>query len=472
MDLPRRIREFVRRHDLIDADTRVLAAVSGGSDSVALVHLLHALADAGELHLIGVVHFNHQLRAAADEDERFAAGIAASLDLPFICDREDVAARAARDGRSLEDAAHTARHAFFARARVNAGASVVALGHTRDDQAETVLLRLLRGAGPRGLAGMHPRNGPVVRPLLTCRREELRAWLAERQLPFREDETNHDVSIPRNRIRGELLPLLQARFNPGIVEVLADQADLARDAVGWMDAAAADLDAAIVRRSRTTDGAARCEIDVEGLGAAPVALQRALLWRLMSEVAAPRPIGYGHVEAARRLIGEPGGTRVDLPGQRLQRIAAKVVLTGRAPGALGRPAPEAGTVFRFPLSIPGEVVLADAGWAVSADASESAIVSTVQGPDVAQVRRDLCNGRLAVRNRRPGDRFRPVGLDGQKKLQDYFVDRKVARERRDTVPLVVDDSDRIVWVAGFGIDEAFRVTDPTQAVVILKLRQA
>src|SRR3954451_3496842 len=472
MDLSRRVREVVRQHDLIGADTRVLAAVSGGSDSVALVHLLRALADAGELRLGGVAHFHHQLRASADADEGFAASIAASLDLPFICDREDVAARAAREGRSLEDAGHAGRHAFFARARETAGATVVALGHTRDDQAETVLLRLLRGAGSRGLAGMHPRNGLIVRPLLGCRREELRAWLAERQLPFRDDETNDDVSIPRNRIRAELLPLLQARFNPAIVDVLADHADLARDAMGWTDASAADLDAALVRRSHTPDGAARCEIDVEGLRAAPVALQRALLWRVMTEVAGPRPIAYDHVEAARRLIEGPGDTRVDLPGQRVQRIAARVVLTGRVPGALGRPAPDQRTVFRFPLSIPGEVVLADAGWAVSADASARAIVSSIEGPDVAQVRGDLCNGALAVRNRRPGDRFRPVGLDGQKKLQDYFVDRKVARERRDRVPLVVDEHDRIVWVAGFGIDAAFRVTDPPKAVVILKLRQA
>src|SRR3954463_11298998 len=206
MDLPRRIREFVRRHDLIDADTRVLAAVSGGSDSVALVHLLRALADAGELRLIGVAHFNHQLRASADADERFAASIAASLDLPFICDREDVAARAAREGRSLEDAGHDARHAFFARARETAGATVVALGHTRDDQAETVLLRLLRGAGSRGLASMYPRAGIVIRPLLDSARADVQAFLDHHGIPSLHDESNDDVAIPRNRIRAELLP--------------------------------------------------------------------------------------------------------------------------------------------------------------------------------------------------------------------------------------------------------------------------
>jgi tRNA(Ile)-lysidine synthase len=215
------------------------------------------------------------------------------------------------------------------------------------------------------------------------------------------------------------------------------------------------------------------EIDLDAQRGAPLALRRALLWRVMSEVAGPRPIAFGHIDAALRLIDEHGDAGIDLPGQRLERIGGSVVLTGRAAGAEGRQAPdEAPNLFRFPLSIPGEVVLPAAGWVVSADTGASAIVSNGPGKDTALVRRDLCRGSLAVRNRRPGDRFRPVGLDGQKKLQDYFVDRKVARGQRDSVPLVVDETDRIVWVAGFGIDEAFRVTDPAQPVIILKLRRA
>ena len=472
-----RVRQFVRQHDLISAGTRVVAAVSGGSDSVALVHLLRALADAGELHLAGIAHFNHQLRPSADADQRFVEDLAASLGRPCFGGREDIRSRAERTGQSIELAARTARYAFYDDARRHYPADVVALGHTRDDQAETVLLRLMRGAGPRGLAGMHPRHEPVVRPLLGCRREELRAWLAERQLPFVEDETNADVGIPRNRVRAELMPLLAERFNPGIVDVLADQAELARDASALMDALAAELDGRIVRRSTRAGDAMVREIDVDGLRAAPLALRRALLWRVMSEVAGTRPIAFGHVDAALRLIGERDDSRIDVPGQRLERIGRTVVLTGRAAGAEGRrPPDEAPDLFRVPLSVPGEVALPGAGWVVSADVAPSAIVGDgsgkKDGTDVALVRSDLCRGSLAVRNRRPGDRFRPVGLDGQKKLQDYFVDRKVARNERDSVPLVVDETDRIVWVAGFGIDEAFRVTDPAQAVLILKLRQA
>ena len=468
MDLLSRVRGFVRQHDLIAPGARVIAAVSGGSDSVALVHLLRQLADAGALCLAGVAHFNHQLRPSAGDDERFVNALAESLGCPFVSDRDDIQSRAARDGQSIELAARTARHAFFDTARSQLAADLVALGHTRDDQAETVLLRLTRGAGPRGLAGMHPKNGAIVRPLLGCRRQELRAWLDARHLPFVEDETNEDVGIPRNRVRAELLPLLASRFNPAIVDVLADQAELARDASAWMEAMAAELEAKIVRRSTLAGGALAREIDAESLRAAPRALQRALLWRVMSEVAGARPIAFGHIDAALRLI-DGDERRIDVPGQRLERIGGSVVLTGRAAGAAGRrPPDEAANFFRFPLAVPGEVLLRDAGWSVSAATGSSAMVSN--GQDVVLVRRDLCRGSLAVRNRRPGDRFRPAGLGGQKKLQDYFVDRKVARKLRDAVPLVVDETDRIVWVAGFGIDEAFRVTDPAQAVIILKIK--
>lgn len=467
-----RVRQFVRQHHLIRADTRVIAAVSGGSDSVALAYLLRDLDDAGDLQLIGLAHFNHQLRPTSDDDERFASGVADALGRPIVIDRDDVSARARREGRSIEDAGRASRHEFFERARTAAGADAVAVGHTRDDQAETFLLRLIRGAGFRGLAGMYPRNGCIIRPLLGCRREELRAWLAESGISFVEDESNRDVGVPRNRVRAELLPLLATRFNPAIVGVLADEAELARDTWEWLDAAASDAAARVIRAG--DDG--QREIDVPGLHAVPLALRRLVVWRALSEVATRRPISFDHVEAVLRLTGDEGGDRIDLPGQRAERIGDRIVLRGRPPGVAGRWPPHAGAnLFRYSLSIPGEVALPEAGCRVSAEAlAEGGAALTPSATmgigSVALVRSDLFGGTLTVRNRRPGDRFRPIGLDGQKKLQDFFVDRKIARGTRDLVPLVVDETDRIVWVAGLGIDEAFRVTDPAQAVIILKLK--
>jgi tRNA(Ile)-lysidine synthase len=472
MSLLECVRRTIRDHELAGPDTRVLVALSGGSDSVALAHIVRELAAEGALHAAGAAHFHHGLRASADRDERFSQAVAESFGWPVVSDREDVGARARRERRSIEDAAHTARYAFFDRARAELHADVVALGHTRDDQAETFLLRLLRGAGPRGLAAMHPRRGTIIRPLIDCRRHELRAYLDERHIPYVEDETNQDVAIARNRVRAELLPLLEARFNPGIVEVLADEADLARGVSDWMEASADALapEASIPGRE------SRLELDIDRLLDAPVALRRLIVWRAMTEMARGRPVAFEHVRAVLRLVSEPDKSSrrpaLDAPGQRVQRDGRRLVLRSSGPRET------AANLFCYPLPVPGNVRLVEAHCVVSAETVSSGAAGTAPvdaraglGRMTAIVRSDMCRMPLAVRNRRPGDRFRPLGLGGRKKLQDYFVDRKVPRHDRDFVPLVVDGADRIVWVAGHGIDEEFRVTDLTQGVLILKLEQ-
>ena len=474
--LLKRVRQFVRQHALFRAQTRVVVAVSGGSDSVALAWILRELDASGDVHLVGAAHFNHQLRdETSQRDEEFSASVARSLDLPFAADREDVRARARRERRSIEDAARGARHGFFERARRQFDADVVALGHTRDDQAETFLLRLLRGAGPRGLAAMYPRHGTIVRPVLDCRREELRRYLDERGVTYVNDETNDDVTIPRNRVRAELMPLLVDRFNPAIVDVLANEAELARETWAWLESVAGEFekgDGSLFPEAKASGppGSEKTpvpffELDVNRLRDAPGPLRRLVLWRAMNSVAGGRPVAFEHVEAALQLLEADRGA-VDAPGHRVQRLGQRLVLTGRQ---------KAGTnLFEYPLSIPGEVQLLEAGCIVAAEVGAGAgdgktAARSGKGP-VALVRRDLCHGPFAVRNRRPGDKFRPVGVGGHKKLQDYFVDRKVALGRRDQVPLVVDGSDRIVWVAGYGIDEAFRVTDASQSVLLLRLK--
>ena len=483
------IRQYIHQHDLVRPESRVVAAVSGGSDSTALASILHELGAAGELHLVGLAHFNHQLRQSAADDERCVAAFADGIGVPLLVEREDVAVRARRERRSIEDAARTARHAFFERARRHFGADTVALGHTRDDQAETFLLRLIRGAGPRGLAAMYPRKEHIIRPLLGIRREDLRAWLHERRIAFVEDETNADVSIPRNRVRAELLPFLAERFNPSIVDALADEADLAREIWEWMTAAAAAYQGSVGSVGSPANPSNLSnppnlrnpvdELDVEMLMAAPVALRRLIVWNAMQRASGGRPVAFGHVEAALRLMDMDQDGSIDAPGQRVERVGSRLVLTSRRQGAnLVNPSNLANhsNLFRYPLSIPGETMLPEAGWIVSAEpaaAADRAMVSSGRiAPGMAVVRGDLCRGPMSVRNRRPGDRFKPIGLSGRKKLQDFFVDRKVARRDRDRVPLVVDAADRIVWVAGYGIDEAFRVTDPAQAVVIFKVRRS
>jgi tRNA(Ile)-lysidine synthase len=469
-----RVRQFVRQHALFDADTRLMVALSGGSDSVALAVLMRELDAAGDVRLVGFAHFNHQLRDQATRDERFSAALAASLGEHFAADRVDVAVRARRERRSLEDAARRARYEFFDRAGLELGAEVVALGHTRDDQAETFLLRLMRGAGPRGRAGMYPRRGRIVRPLLDCRRSELRAYLHARQISYVEDETNADVAVPRNRVRAELLPLMAERFNPAIADVLADAAELDREVWAWLESVADQFEGDLASGDQTP-----AELDVARLNAAPPPLRRLVLWRAMNKASDGR-VSFAHVDAALKLL-DPAhrGGHVDAPRHSVHRVAARLVLrTKGVGGRRGRRVASlpAVNLFAYPLSIPGEVPLPEAGCTVTAEfrgvsGGLRRDARTGKGLE-AVVRRDLCGGALTVRSRHPGDRFRPVGVGGRKKLQDYFVDRKIALDRRDRVPLVVDESDRIVWVAGYGIDEAFQVTDPSQSVLLLRLKQA
>jgi tRNA(Ile)-lysidine synthase len=444
-----------------------VAAVSGGSDSVALAHLLHEFDRQGGCRLLGLAHFNHQLRTDADRDEAFCVKLAESLDRPLVVDRADVREVARRERRSIEDAARTARHAFLEQARIHLGADAVALGHTRDDQAETFLLRLLRGAGSRGLGAMHPRRGRLIRPLLDCRRADLQAYLRDRAVDFVHDETNDDVSVPRNRVRAELLPFLERRFNPSIVDVLAGEAELAREEYRFLEDAVDPLFAKVV-----TGGFPRAVVDVAALAACPLALQRIIVWRAMSETAPGRTIPFDEVERALEVAFE-NASGFDGSGQRVERIGSAVVLTGRPVGEKGRPAGSSRSpnLFRYALSIPGEVHVPEAGCVVSAEVAnrfEPEVLTAGHG--VAVVRLDKSTGAFAVRNRRPGDRFRPFGLGRGKKLQDFFVDRKVGRDDRDRVPIVVDDRDRIVWVAGHMISDDFRVIDPAQAVLILRLK--
>jgi tRNA(Ile)-lysidine synthase len=462
------LRRTIREHDLAHAGTRVVVALSGGADSVALFHLLRELDAARELVVAGLAHFNHQLRDESARDEAFCVRLAAACDIPIFVEREDIRARAEKEGRSIEHAASAARHECFGRALARFGADRIAVGHTRDDQAETFLLRLLRGAGPKGLASMHPRNGDVIRPLLACRRADLAAYLDQRGIAHVEDETNADVTIPRNRVRAELLPLLEERFNSNVVDVLADQAELARQEWLWMES---ELKLRNLEPGTLEPGT--LSLEIAALRHAPMALRRFSVWKAMTRIAGARPVSFEHVDAAIRLMAVDSSTATfDGPGQTVQRIGPRLVLTERA--ARNTRARQAST-FRYPLPVPGEVRVAEAGCIVTARLADGSGIEALRAAAgnraVAVVAADFGDEALAIRNRRPGDRFRPPGLEGRKKLQDFLVDRKVPRAARDGVPLIVDRADRIVWVAGHEIDQAFRVTDASQTVVILTLRQ-
>ena len=437
----------------------MLVALSGGPDSVALLHVLRTLETRGHLIVAGAAHFNHQLRAAeADADEVFCRELAASVRLPIMVGRGDVRRMAAESGRSIEDAARTARYSFLNGAAASLDVAAIAVGHSLDDQAETFLLRLIRGAGPAGLSGVRPRSGIVIRPLLEIPRADLRAYAAEHGLTFREDSSNADVGIPRNRVRLELLPHLQ-QFSPAIAETLARQAAIARADDEFLEAAAIESAPLIVLQE--DNGVA---LDAAALAALHPALASRVARTALQAAAPGRFIGFQHVDDLLDLARRVDGSAVALPGLVATRKGTRIELGGA-------PAVPFANSFSIPLSIPGEVEAA--GWNVSADCPKSGTFQPLvaRGHSVVVAAEPL-RCPLTVRNRRPGDRFRPIGMGGRgRKLQDFLVDRKIARADRDALPLVVDREDRIVWVVGQSVAEDFRVTAPEKAVILLKARR-
>ncbi len=458
--LAHRVLEAVHDDELWRAGDRVAVAVSGGADSVALVRLLAALASRYPWTLAGLIHVHHGLRGAdADGDADFCRALAAGLNLPIEVVHVDVRAAMAASRRSLEATARTLRYEAFETAAQVLDASVVATGHTADDQAETVLLRLLRGASLRGVAGIRRRRGRYARPLLGLRRAELRAYLEALPQAWREDASNLDETLPRNRLRQTLLPVVERDW-PGAVPALARFAHLASDDDRLLARMAGQASADVIRTG--ADG-------VELIGARLVALPDALARRVVRHALdlAGGSATFADVERVRRLAdaGRPDA-RVDLHGLVADRTPESVRL--RRPGPTDAP-----FTGELRLEIPGDVRIVETGAVLQA--------SFVRGPDRPAVSagwdglvalQDATVSRpLTVRARRPGDRMTPLGAPGSRSLQDLFVDRKLPRAWRSRWPVVVDAEGQIVWVPGLAVSERCRVRTPEAGMVILEFKK-
>ncbi len=456
-----RVGRTIRRRELLGDDDRVAVAVSGGPDSVAMTWVLRDLERNAGWRLAGLIHVNHRLRASeSDEDERFCRDLAGRLGLPIVVKAADVLERARERRQSIEAAARIERYACFEQAAIELDATRVATGHTRDDQAETVLLRLFRGAGGRGLSAIRPRRGIYVRPLIDVSHDELRADLAARGETAREDSSNSDLTIPRNRLRRSVLPAIVGDW-PGAVAALARFAELAADDEQFLAATAREVSSAVALPAA---GGVQ-QIDGRGLNQLPAASGS-------SNRQAGARGGRGGAELSGRRGGsgpgslpESGRAHLDLDGVEIEK-AGSVIRFG------GTESVEALGAFEYPLDVPGIVTLTETGATIRASLKRGPAVRPILGEpeSVAVLQAEAVTLPLTVRSRRPGDRLRPLGSPGSRKLQDLFVDRKVPGIARDRVPLVVDHSGRIVWVVGHAIADECRVTRPESGMVILELK--
>jgi tRNA(Ile)-lysidine synthase len=321
--LHQQIRRFIQRHDLCPPGTRLLVALSGGSDSVALTLLLCDLSRNARFAVVGLAHLNHQLRASAARDEQFCRELAVRLKLPIVVEAVDVGGYAAAQHLSIEDAARRVRYDFLGRAAGAVAADRIAVGHTQDDQAETFLLKLMRGAGPSGLGGIYPRRDAVIRPLLDVSRAELRAFLREGHESWMEDETNADERHPRNRVRHRVIPELDRTYGGATRPSIARAAALIREDAEWLERVS---DSRLAALSVAVPGG--LHLDAAALRSEPGPIRRRVLLAALREVAAERAVCLGHIDAMDAVL-DGLAAAADLPGARVELRREKLVLIQR-----------------------------------------------------------------------------------------------------------------------------------------------
>lgn len=473
-----RVRTTVRKHSMFSGGGLVLVAVSGGPDSMCLLDVLARCRDDFGISL-RVAHLNHRMRDQAPDDALMVTEFARSRGVETTVAEADVFGLAKELGMGLEEAGREARYRFFRSLQAETGATRVALGHNLNDQAETVLMRLFRGSGSRGLSGIPPVNGDIVRPIIDVPRELIEEYCAENRIPVMTDIYNLDLKYTRNQIRYKTLPELAEAFNPSLVDTLAGTASALR----W-DSEFLDEVASRAFQEHTCRWGRVTAVDIRGLQSLKPAI-------------ASRVVDMAWREAS----GTDGNLGFTRTSEVLDIPRAPVSLFGRVTVVRERDSvvfyPEPPSAKLTALKVPGETPIPELGITVAASIlSEPDAASFVlnceksarkrgtfqasgranSGPwlekeDVAFLDYNKCVEPLTVRTRQEGDRFAPLGMAGsEQKLQDFFVQKRVPRFYRDFVPLF-QSGDKIIWVGGFRLDDGFKVEENTVKVLRVEVRR-
>ena len=468
----------INTHRLIKTGDAVMVGVSGGPDSIALVKILHTINAAKGLHLRFVIaHLNHQLRGkAAEEDAQFVRDSAAGLSFPYVVKEVDVQKIADQTKCSIEEAARTERYRFFQEAAREQGTTLIALGHTADDNAETVLHRIIRGAGAVGLGGI-PIKRPltpdsplqIIRPLLFTWRKEIIQYLQDKRLGYRTDESNHETTYLRNKIRLNLIPLLEEQYNPNIKNTLNQLCRIFSENNEYLSSEAKK---ALKNATIKSDGE-RHVIDAYFLGKQPRIIQHRVIQEVLNNLHIPlKEITYGHYTTILDGIAKAGKMRrFQLPGKLcIQYERQQLHFSKESP-----PKPDVPLLAEIPVRIPGTTSIGSLGQ-LSAEILEIHDIS----PDVFKKAKtkyeeilDLATitHPLSIRGRKHGDAISPLGVNGHKKLKELFIDKKIPVEERNAMPIVVMNG-RPVWVVGVCIDNGVKVTGETKKILKLAFQRA
>lgn len=454
-ELIERLKDTIHRFDLLKKGDRVLVAVSGGPDSVALLYGLLALQPEFDLKLY-VAHLNHKLRGAeSDEDERFVKELARHLKLKVFSKRIDVKKEAKKRKLSIEECAREIRYHYLQELAERIKADKIATGHQANDQAETFLMRLLRGAGGSGLSGIPPKRGKIIRPLIQIKRDEIEEFLKASKIGHRLDSSNYLPDYFRNKIRLLLLPEIKQKFNPKIVDILNRTADIISCQQEYIEKKGEQIlpEISIIRRNKIT-------LDLIKFKGYDISLQREMIRLCVKKLKGDlNQLTYESVERALNLVQKKkSGRKVRLANKIWMEISEKELVCYKE-----REAKE----FDYPLTLPGEVNLKGCSVKIKAEIVKRKPTSQVLGTqdqNIAFLDWEKLQKPFRLRNRWKADRFKPLGMKGTKSLADFFIDAKVPRHLRGEVPILTSKG-KIVWVVGYRISDEFKVTDKTKKVL-------
>ncbi len=453
--LHQRILDADRRYRLFEGVSSVVVGVSGGQDSVALLHALAVMEDY-QLRL-GVAHLHHGMRGEeADKDQQFVEELARTLGADFYPEWRDVVAEGERDGLNAEVAGRRARYSLYARVLTEGGYDRIATGHTGSDRAETLLLNLFRGAGLDGLSSIPPRRGKIIRPLIGCTRDETLEYCQRHGLPFRTDITNLQPDhARRNALRLEIMPRIKELF-PGVERALIRACEAIEEELGWTDPLLAEwLDKAIVRSDPDVT-----VLSLRALAAMPRgALHRLLRMALEEARGDLLDISREQIERIAALVsGAEVGTEVELSGGWVGRRGYEDVEIARAlPVNVFEPE-------SAPLPVPGRARLPQRGVEVTAEAVIAPADLDTGDPLVVLIDGAAAADGLVLRSWHEGERLRPLGMDGSKKLSDLFTDDKVECDLRRRIPVVARPDGEILWVVGHRLAQSARTRPGAPAV--------
>lgn len=473
-----RVIRTIEEHNALSANDKVLIAVSGGADSVVLFDLFTKLKARYGLTL-GAAHMDHGLRGLESETDRaFVERLAQNAGETCHSEYRDVKAFQRKHRLSLEDAARRVRYDFLFETADKHGFSKIATAHHGDDNAELVLMNLLRGSGPSGLSGMavKSRHARLIRPFIGVSRQDIMAYVDEHGLAYREDASNTDTAILRNRIRHDLLPLLEANYHEGISRTLSRTAMVIRDDEDWLDTVVEPF----YHKALSNHDERSVRFSIKVLEGHHVALRRRLIRKGIRHVKGDlKRIGFLHVDqvvgvmskaSGRLSLDLPGRIRVLKDGDHLDIVREDRNLREVAPFHHGKDVSGFAYLVETPLEPYMDVMIREAGVRFRFSPMDGPLP---QGPETNDAKTAYLDmSRLAfplvIRNTHPGDRFRPLGMNGHQRLSRFFTDHKIPAEHRKTVPVLVSGDD-IVWVCGHRIDESAKILPVTEKILKIEL---